>query len=230
MERRAARGRCRCCPESDRAGSLVGLRTPDYAAPMSDFEAVLIVDDDADVLRAARIALTSLVTIIETARTPNDLENMLAARTFDAVLLDMNFVSGERDGRAGLDALARIRACDEHLAVVLMTAYGGVTLAVQALKQGAVDFVLKPWRNETLIKAFRAAAELTRARRSERPLDLESLERSAIERALAQHRGNISLAAAALGLSRPALYRRIAKHGLEKPDMLLAPGEPPSNP
>ncbi len=186
---------------------------------MSDF-AVLIIDDDADVLRAARIALMPLATTIETARTPNDLENVLIARTFDVVLLDMNFVSGQRDGRAGLDALARIRALDEQLAVVLMTAYGGVALAVQALKEGAVDFVLKPWRNETLIKAFHAAAELSRARRSERPLDLELLERSAIERALAQHRGNISLAAAALGLSRPALYRRLAKHGLKSPDVL----------
>jgi two-component system response regulator RegA len=203
----------------------VSFRMPDYALPMSEF-AVLIIDDDADVLRAARIALTPLVTTIETAHTPDDLENVLGARGFDAVLLDMNFVRGERDGRAGLDALARIRACDEHLSVVLMTAFGGVNLAVQALKQGAVDFVLKPWRNETLIKAFRAAADLTRARRSERPLDLESLERSAIERALAQHRGNISLAAAALGLSRPALYRRIAKHGLDKPDDLLDPGGP----
>ena len=209
---------------------LVAIRAPDYALPMSDFEAVLIIDDDADVLRAARIALTPLLTTVETARSPDDLESVLGARTFDAVLLDMNFVSGERDGRAGLDALARIRTLDEHLSVVLMTAYGGVNLAVQALKQGAVDFVLKPWRNETLIKAFRAAAELTRARRSERPLDLESLERSAIERALAQHRGNISLAAAALGLSRPALYRRIAKHGLDKPDVLLDPGEPSSHP
>ena len=209
---------------------LVGVHAPDYALPMSPFAAVLIIDDDADVLRAARIALTPLVAIIETARTPDNVENILVTRSFDAVLLDMNFVSGERDGRAGLDALARVRACDEDLAVVLMTAYGGVTLAVQALKQGAADFVLKPWRNETLINAFRAAAELTRARRSERPLDLESLERSAIERALAQHRGNISLAAAALGLSRPALYRRIAKHGLEKPDDLLAPGGSSSHP
>lgn len=208
----------------------MGMSAPEYALPMSDFDAVLIIDDDADVLRAARIALSPLVAFVETARTPDDLENILVARSFDAVLLDMNFVTGERDGRAGLEALARIRACDEHLAVVLMTAYGGVTLAVQALKQGAVDFVLKPWRNETLIKAFRAAAELTHARRSERPLDLESLERSAIERALAQHRGNISLAAAALGLSRPALYRRMAKHGLDKPDVLLAPGEPSSHP
>jgi DNA-binding NtrC family response regulator len=199
------------------------MRTPEYALPMSDFEAVLIIDDDADVLRAARIALTPLVAFVETARTPDDLETILSARSFDAALLDMNFVIGERDGRAGLRALTRIRASDEHLAVVLMTAYGGVNLAVEALKEGAVDFVLKPWRNETLIKAFRAAAELTRARRSERPLDLESLERSAIERALAQHRGNISLAAAALGLSRPALYRRLAKHGLDKPDVLPHP-------
>jgi two-component system response regulator RegA len=182
---------------------------------MSDVEAVLIIDDDADVLRAARVALAPHVRLIETVRTPENIENMLRAQAFEVVLLDMNFVSGERSGRGGLDALMRIRGVDAYLAVVLMTAYGGVALAVAALKQGAADFVLKPWRNETLVVAVRAAAQHTRARRSEQTLDLDTLERRAIERALGQHRGNISLAAATLGLSRPALYRRIMKHGLQ---------------
>lgn len=182
---------------------------------MSDVQAVLIIDDDADVLRAARVALAPHVQLIETARTPENIENMLSAHPFEAVLLDMNFVSGERSGRAGLDALTRIHSIDPHLAVVLMTAYGGVALAVAALKQGAADFVLKPWRNETLIVAVRAAAKQTRARRAEQTLDLDTLERRAIERALGQHAGNISLAAATLGLSRPALYRRILKYGLQ---------------
>jgi DNA-binding NtrC family response regulator len=95
-----------------------------------------------------------------------------------------------------------------------MTAFGSVKLAVEALKQGAVDFVLKPWRNEELISIVRSACERTRAAREGRSLDLDRIERRAIEQALELHHGNISGAAQALGLSRPALYRRMSKHGL----------------
>lgn len=177
--------------------------------------ALLIVEDDADVRRAARITLAPSFARIETAADAGTLQSLLQACLYDAVLLDMNFVAGERSGRAGLDALARIRAADPDLAVVLMTAYGGVALAVEALKRGAADFVLKPWHNEKLVVAVEAAAAQTRQRRDADRLNLDALERQTIERALAQHRGNISLAAAALGLSRPALYRRLSKYGLQ---------------
>ena len=182
---------------------------------MTVARALLIVEDDADVRRAARIALSHAFERIETAGDARTLEEHLQACLFDAVLLDMNFVAGERSGAAGLDALGRIRASDPDLAVVLMTAYGGVALAVEALKRGAADFVLKPWHNEKLAVAVDAAANATRARRDADRLNLDTLERHTIERALAQHRGNISLAAAALGLSRPALYRRLAKYGIQ---------------
>jgi two-component system response regulator RegA len=95
-----------------------------------------------------------------------------------------------------------------------MTAYGGVSLAVAALKRGATDFVLKPWRNDKLIEVVTAAIALAQSRRAADTLDLEVIERAAIERALTLHDGNISLAASSLGLSRAALYRRISKHGL----------------
>ncbi|MGC3982650.1 MAG: response regulator [Steroidobacteraceae bacterium] len=176
--------------------------------------ALLIVEDDADVQRAARVALTPHAQHIEMLGDTEQLEACLAARSFDAVLLDMNFVTGERSGNAGLNALMRIQAVDRNLAVVLMTAYGGVALAVEALKQGAVDFILKPWRNDKLIAAVNNAVNVTYVRRDAEVVTLESLERSAIERALTHHNGNISLAAAALGVTRPALYRRMAKHGL----------------
>lgn len=175
---------------------------------------VLIVEDDPDVARAARVALASLVQQVHTIGSPDELEVHLAGRQLDAVLLDMNFLAGARSGQEGLSALARIRAADRHLSVVLMTAFGGVALAVEALKHGAVDFVLKPWRNEKLIEAVAAAIELTRSKRNADTLDLEAIERATIERALALHRGNISQAAAKLGLTRAALYRRMNKHGL----------------
>jgi DNA-binding NtrC family response regulator len=175
---------------------------------------VLIVEDDPDVARAARVTLAPVVQQIHTMAAPHELEVHLADHQLDAVLLDMNFVAGARSGQQGLSALSRIRAADRHLSVVLMTAFGGVALAVEALKQGAVDFVLKPWRNEKLIEAVVAAIELTRSKRTADTLDLEAIERATIERALALHRGNISRAAAKLGLTRAALYRRMNKHGL----------------
>jgi two-component system response regulator RegA len=127
----------------------------------------------------------------------------------------MNFAAGARDGAAGLETLDSLLAADAALAVVLMTTYGGVGLAVQALKRGAADFVLKPWRNEALTEAMRRAAALTAERRaSGKALNLDDLERRAIERALSLYNGNVSHAAAALGLTRPALYRRMERHGL----------------
>lgn len=193
--------------------AVVGSRGPAYPPRMSG-ASVLIVEDDADVRRSARLALSSDSGQVSELGVGSEIESVLTSTSFDVVLLDMNFVAGERSGAAGLDALARIRAVDPTLAVVLMTAYGGVALAVESLKRGAVDFILKPWRNEKLAAAVRAAAEITRGRRATETQQLDTLERGAIERALARFHGNISAAAAALGLSRAALYRRMAKHGL----------------
>jgi len=182
---------------------------------MNNSGALLIIEDDLDVQRAARIALAGEFARIDTLAAPDEqLESCLTTASYELVLLDMNFVSGERSGVAGLDALARIRESDNTLAVVLMTAFGGVQLAVEALKRGATDFVLKPWHNEKLAATVAAAAKVTRARREAEAQTLEQLERDAIERALARAEGNISVAASALGLSRPALYRRMNKHGL----------------
>jgi DNA-binding NtrC family response regulator len=181
---------------------------------MDNSGTVLIVEDDADVQRAARIALTPHVQRIEFSTTTADLEQQLRTVTPDVVLLDMNFVFGEHTGREGLGALARIQGEDPDVAVVLMTAYGGVALAVEALKQGAVDFILKPWRNDKLAAAVLAAMKLTQSRRAAQTLDLDTLERGAIAQALARHEGNISLAATTLGVTRQALYRRMSKYGL----------------
>ena len=172
----------------------------------------LVVDDDPDVLKAAAMALAARDTLVRTAAAPQGME--AAAPDCDAVLLDMNFALGARDGAEGFDALARVAAADPALSVVLMTTYGGVALAVDALKRGAVDFVLKPWRNDTLVAAMRKAAALTAERRKGAELNLDLIERRAIERALSLHDGNVSRAAAALGLTRPALYRRMVRHGL----------------
>lgn len=172
----------------------------------------LVVDDDLDVLKAAAVVLGGAGAMVEVAASPE--EAAIKAAGADAVLLDMNFAAGARSGAEGLDALARLQAAEPALSVVLMTTYGGVALAVEALKRGAVDFVLKPWRNEALAEAMGAAARLTAERRAGAALNLDELERRAILRALAIHDGNVSRAAAVLGLTRPALYRRMARYGL----------------
>jgi DNA-binding NtrC family response regulator len=177
--------------------------------------AYFVLDDDPDILKAARLALAREASRVDLAAAPDGLEASLGDIAYDAVLMDMNFAPGERNGGEGLDALTRIRAADPYLSVVLMTTYGGVALAVEGLKRGAADFVLKPWRNDALAASMAAAATLTRERRaSGAELNLDLLERRTVERALQACDGNISHAAAALGLTRPALYRRMARHGL----------------
>ena len=174
---------------------------------------LLVADDDADVRRAARLALAAQAEVGEAA-TLDEMAAQLGKGAFDVVLLDMNFALGEHSGRDGLDGLARVRAADPTLSVVLMTAFGAVSLAVEALKRGAADFILKPWRNEALIAAVQAAAAKCREKREGESLELDGIERSTIEKALQRHDGNIAQAAVALGLSRPALYRRMSKYGL----------------
>ncbi len=174
---------------------------------------LLIADDDADVRRAARLALTARADTVEAASL-DEMTAQLGARAFDAVLLDMNFALGDHTGRDGLEGLARIQAADPTLSVVLMTAYGAVSLAVEALKRGGADFLLKPWRNDALMAAVDAAAAKTRQKREGESLELDGIERTTIEKALSRHDGNIAQAAVALGLSRPALYRRMSKYGL----------------
>ncbi len=179
---------------------------------METLSAVLVVDDDRDVHQAAALALARYAARVEGALSPDAIPATLALHRYDCVLLDMNFAAGERSGGEGLSALGAIKAADPTLAVVFMTAFGGVSLAVEGLKRGAQDFLLKPWRNDALIAAVSEAAGRTRIRRQGATLD--AVEHSAIAAALNAHAGNIAQAAATLGLSRQTLYRRMAKHGL----------------
>jgi len=179
---------------------------------MDCLAAILIVDDKPDVHQAIRLALEPHVARIDSTLSPDEVDTMVGAARYDCVLLDMNFAAGERSGREGLDALARIRAIDPEVAILFMTAFGAVSLAVESLKRGADDFLLKPWRNDALVAAVRAAAARTAAARQGATLD--GMERLAIDRALDRNDGNIARTAASLGVSRPALYRRMAKHGL----------------
>lgn len=175
---------------------------------------ILIVDDDPDVLKAAALTLGRMAEV-DTESSPEAVARRVGDKPYAVLLLDMNFALGERSGKAGFDALAASKAADPPLSVVLMTTYGGVALAVESLKRGACDFVLKPWRNDALAAAMTNAAALTAAaRKADAILSLDEVEADAIRRALARSGGNVSEAAATLGLTRQALYRRMARHGL----------------
>ena len=179
---------------------------------MEMLASILVIDDDPDVVQAVDLALDGVVGRVDVAATPGELAARLGAGTYDCALLDMNFSPGSRGGREGMAAFAEIKTIDPALGVVLVTAYGAVTLAVEGMKAGAADFLLKPWKNDALVAAVRRAAQGTRAARRTVPLD--ALERAAIAEALDRHGGNVAKVARALGLSRPTLYRRMERHGL----------------
>ena len=121
---------------------------------------ILIVDDNPGVLSAGKLLLKRHFSEVDTTRSPEEIPAKFAAQHFDLVLLDMDFTRSRDTGQEGLDWLERILEIDASVAVVLITAYGDVQLAVQAIKKGATDFVLKPWDNEKLLATLNAALRL----------------------------------------------------------------------
>ncbi len=119
-----------------------------------------MVDDDEAILHSAELLLRHQNAAAVTCSDPELVCGVLAGQHFDAVLLDMNFSRGATSGEEGLDCMASILRAEPNVPVVLMTAYGGVDTAVQALKAGATDFVLKPWHNEKLLATLNAACRL----------------------------------------------------------------------
>jgi DNA-binding NtrC family response regulator len=145
---------------------LTGTGQMIAAAP--PFALALVVDDDPDIGLAARLALRDLFAEVQALTAPATLPDVIAARAPDVLLLDLNFARGATDGSEGFEWLGRIVAADPDLAVVIITAHGGVAIAVDAIKRGATDFVSKPWANERLAATVRSAAALTRSRRAAR--------------------------------------------------------------
>ncbi len=126
---------------------------------------ILIVDDNRNVLNALRIFLESSFEEVLLLSSPNSLVSTVREKAPDVVLLDMNFSAGINSGNEGLYWLAEIRKLDPELPVVLFTAYADIALAVRALKDGATDFVVKPWDNTKLLATLQSALELRLSRR-----------------------------------------------------------------
>ncbi len=134
------------------------------AAP--SFSLCLVVDDDDDIRLSARLALAPLFGEVATTASPAEAVAIIGGRRPDAVLLDANFARGATDGAEGFRWLAAILAADPAAAVVMITAHSSVRIAVDAMKQGATDFVSKPWNNDRLLATVRNAAQLGASRRA----------------------------------------------------------------
>jgi len=178
---------------------------------------VLFIDDDEDILTAAELLLGRHGMQMKGATGTEEGRALMAAETFDVVLLDLNFRRGDVSGEAGLAFLEQELKRRPSLTVVVITGHSGLGIAVRAMRAGATDFVMKPWHNDRLIATIRAAIETPRAHLPDPEtvdLNLDRSEKTLIMAALNRHAHNISLAAKDLGLTRAALYRRMEKHGL----------------
>lgn len=197
---------------------------------MTNFGAMklLIIDDNKAVRTTLRMVLASDYDRIVTAGDPTLLPAILAEGDVDAVLLDMNFDNRRLDGSDGLFWLARIKESSAPPAVVLITAFGDVPLAVEAMKRGAEDFVTKPWDNDDLKVRLRRAIERNREAMAERralvdaadmlsrgeeqsQMTLDEVKAAHIRAVVDKCGGNLSLAAERLGINRQTLYNQLRR-------------------
>jgi two-component system, NtrC family, response regulator HydG len=127
---------------------------------------ILIVDDDPDILTAARVVLRQRFQTVDTQSNPQKLHAVLRQHpSYDVILLDMNYASGSTAGKEGLYWLKEILSVDAARQVIMMTAYGDIKLAVEAMKLGAVDFIVKPWDNAKLEATVHAAYQHAMAKK-----------------------------------------------------------------
>lgn len=169
------------------------------------YNTIVVVDDNPTILTALKICLTAEFERIVTLTSPDTLVSTLSnGEQVDVVLLDMNFSLGVNTGQDGLFWLRTLKKLHPDTPVVLMTAYADVQLAVKGLKNGAADFVTKPWDNDELVRTLRDAVEKSRD-----VVTLDELEQQHVHRVVDQCHGNMSKAAELLGITRQTLYRKL---------------------
>lgn len=169
------------------------------------YNTIVVVDDNPTILTALKICLTAEFERIVTLTSPDTLVSTLSnEEQGDVVLLDMNFSLGVNTGQDGLFWLRTLKKLHPDTPVVLMTAYADVQLAVKGLKNGAADFVTKPWDNDKLVRTLRDAVE-----KSREVVTLDELEQQHVHRVVDQCHGNMSKAAELLGITRQTLYRKL---------------------
>lgn len=168
------------------------------------YNTILIVDDNPAILTALKICLAGVFTRIMTLSSTDRLVATMSEEHVDVVLLDMNFSLGVNTGQDELFWLRTLKKLHPDTPVVLMTAYADVQLAVKGLKNGAADFVTKPWDNDELVRTLRDAVE-----KSREVVTLDKLEQQHVHRVVEQCHGNMSKAAELLGITRQTLYRKL---------------------
>lgn len=189
---------------------------------------LLVVDDNRSVLSAVRLLAEMKFRRVVTTTSPSRIPMLLREEHPCCVLLDMNFEASVMSGNEGLFWLSEIKRLAPGLPVVLFTAYAEVELAVEGVKAGAADFVIKPWDNArlllTLINAVnqksKSAAEASQNEHikpdtNPGPTTLEEMERRMIEQALADNGGILTATATQLGISRQTLYNKMKRYGLQ---------------
>src|SRR6266496_2439127 len=135
---------------------------------------VLLADDQADIRDALRLLLKREGYETQAVASPAEALSAIEAREFDAVLMDLNYTRDTTSGQEGLEVVSRIQATDATLPVIVMTAWGSIELAVEAMRRGARDFAQKPWDNARLLNIVRTQVELGRSLRKEQRLEAEN--------------------------------------------------------
>jgi DNA-binding NtrC family response regulator len=152
----------------------IGNRTSAIEHRESNLTRILVADDQSDVLEALRLLLKGEGYQTESAESPSRIMAAIGSKDFDLVLMDLNFARDTTSGQEGLDTLTRLQALDSALPVVVMTAWGSVGLAVEAMRRGARDFIEKPWDNARLLAIVRTQIDLSHALREGRRLEAEN--------------------------------------------------------
>src|SRR5213594_4246486 len=154
---------------------------------------ILVADDQQHILDAIQLLLKPQGYTVDTVRSPALVREALATTSYDAVLIDLNYTRDTTSGQEGLDLLSEIVALDSTLPVIVLTAWGNVGLAVEAMRRGGRDFIQKPWENERLVSILRTQVELHRA--------LQEAERLAAENRLLNVQGRPEFVATAPAMS-----------------------------
>lgn len=171
---------------------------------MTKYKSILVVDDNDGVRVSLKFLLKKMFDTVITIDSPEKILTTLSQEEVSIVLLDMNFSLGLNTGREGMFWLTNIKQKYPDIPVVLFTAYADIQLAINGLKQGASDFVIKPWDNTQLLDTLRNVLEKDREVRPLAEIESEHI-RSAVDKC----DGNLKLAAELLGISRQTLYNKL---------------------